>query len=45
MRARPRGREDRTVFPYDSLEELAEALSHVGTRHQEGVSQWLTCKP
>jgi uncharacterized protein with von Willebrand factor type A (vWA) domain len=32
----------RSVHNLRSLEELAGALSHAGTHHEEGVSQWLT---
>jgi hypothetical protein len=31
----------RSVHNLSSLEELADVLSQAGTRHQEGVSQWL----
>jgi len=34
--------EFRSVHNLTSLEALAEALSQVGPRHEEGVSQWLT---
>lgn len=34
----------RSVHNLSSLEALAEALSRVAARHQEGVSQWLTNK-
>lgn len=30
----------RSVHNLTSLEDLADALSHVGSRHEEGVSQW-----
>ena len=33
--------EFRSVHNLSSLEELAAALSRVGIRHEEGVSQWL----
>jgi uncharacterized protein with von Willebrand factor type A (vWA) domain len=33
--------EFRSAHNLSSLEELAEALSHPGPRHEEGVSQWL----
>ena len=32
----------RSVHNLSSLEELAAALSQIGARHQEGVSQWLS---
>jgi uncharacterized protein with von Willebrand factor type A (vWA) domain len=35
----------RSVHNLSSLEELATALSRVGARHEEGVSQWLRLKP
>jgi len=34
----------RSVHNLSSLEELADALSHVGPRHEEGVSQWLASR-
>jgi uncharacterized protein with von Willebrand factor type A (vWA) domain len=35
----------RSVHNLSSLEELADVLSQAGTRHEEGVSQWLTRRP
>jgi len=32
----------RSVHNLRSLEEMADVLSRAGTRHEEGVSQWLT---
>jgi uncharacterized protein with von Willebrand factor type A (vWA) domain len=37
--------EFRSVHNLASLEELATALSRVGARHEEGVSQWLNPRP
>jgi uncharacterized protein with von Willebrand factor type A (vWA) domain len=34
----------RSAHNLSSLEELAEVLSHVGARHEEGVSQWLAMR-
>ena len=34
----------RSVHNLSSLEELADVLSHVGPRHEEGVSQWLASR-
>ncbi len=37
--------EFRSVHNLTSLEELAGALSRIGIRHEEGVSQWLNRRP